>query len=118
MSIKSVKKHKHFLKPDVLSEHQNDFDYIEESICTQLSEYENFDGIDFCDVGANGIQIRGFHKKVGDYTYGDQPTIKYDFSNIEEVITEFVEMWKAQDNPAKLNSYLSFIYWGEKYGWD
>ena len=23
-----------------------------------------------------------------------------------------------EDNPAKLNSYLSFIYWGEKYGWD
>lgn len=98
--------------------HIEDYKTIERSIEERLKDFPNFDGIDFCDVGANGIQIRGHHKQIKGYTYGSQPTIKYDFSNCKDVIDEFVEMWKEKDNPKSITSELSFIADGEKYGWD
>ena len=53
-----------------------------------------------------------------EYTVGDQPTIKYDFSNIEEVILEFIDMWRKNDRPDSVRKYQEFLSWGEKYGWD
>ena len=87
-------------------------------INTALKDYPNFDGVDFCDVGANGIQIRGHHKQIGGYTYGSQPTIKEDLSNITEATQEFIDMWKAEDTPMKVLKFKEFISFGEKYGWD
>jgi len=98
--------------------HIKDYIKIENAIESQLKNYENFDGIDFCDVNANGIQIRGHHKKIKNHTYGSQPTIKYDFSNCDEAVDDFVNMWKEIDNPVSINKELSFIAAGEKYGWD
>ena len=92
--------------------------YAHDKICGQLSDYSNFDGIDFCDVGAGGIQIRGHHKQVEKYCFGEQVTIKYDFSNLTEAINEFIAMWKAHDNDEAIHDYLEFIHWGEKFGWD
>ena len=83
-----------------------------------LSDYPNFDGIDFCDVGANGIQIRGHHKQIEKYTYGNQPTIKYDFSNIESATQEFIEDWEKIDNPENIKGFKKFIADGERWGWD
>lgn len=91
---------------------------IHMSIVTALDSFENFDGIDFCDVGAGGIQIRGHHKQVEKYCFGEQVTIKYDFSNLIEAINEFIAMWKAHDNDEAIQDYLGFIHWGEKFGWD
>ena len=51
--------------------------YIESQINKCLCGFENFQGIDFCNVGAGGIQIRGHHKQIKGFTYGSQPTIKY-----------------------------------------
>lgn len=89
-------------------------DYIEEA----LKEFPNFLGVDFCDVGARGIQIRGHHADIKNYTYGDQPTIKYDFSNMYDAADEFIKMWKQIDNPESVRKQLDFIAMGEKYGWD
>lgn len=91
---------------------------IEISIIEQLSDYPNFDGIDFCDVCASGIQIRGHHKLVRGYCFGSQPTIEYDFSNYKDCITEFVEMWKSKDNKKVLEQYNSFLEAGDRWGWD
>ena len=41
---------------------------IQNSINEKLKIYPNFDGIDFCDVSANGIQIRLHHKQIKNYT--------------------------------------------------
>ena len=87
-------------------------------INTALKDYPNFDGVDFCDVGANGIQIRGHHKQIGGYTYGYQFTIKEDLSDIAEKTQEFIDMWKVEDTPAKVSKFNEFISFGEKYGWD
>lgn len=76
-------RYKPYLKLEMLKEHLKDFMYIESQINKCLCGFENFQGIDFCNVGAGGIQIRGHHKQISGYTYGSQPTIKYDFSNIE-----------------------------------
>ncbi|MCL1696329.1 hypothetical protein [Lysinibacillus sp. BPa_S21] len=111
-------KHQPFLKEELLSSNLNKLLEIEKSITNQLLEYPNFDGVDFCDVSAGGIQIRGHHKEINGYTYGNQPTIKYDFSNYKECISDFIEMWKHQDNEESVNSQKKFIEQGKKYGWD
>lgn len=91
---------------------------IEKLINKGLEDYPNFLGIDFCDVNANGIQIRGHHKAITTHTYGNQPTIKYDFTNKNEVIDEFIEMWIQLDTPDEVKRYKGFIDFGNKYGWD
>jgi len=110
--------HMPYIGLKTLKEHEPDLLKIERDICKLLSGFENFNGIDFCDVGANGIQIRGHHKQIKGYTYGTQPTIKYDFSNKDEIVMEFVNMWYRYDTSEKIRHEKSFIADGEKYGWD
>jgi len=92
--------------------------YVRYSIYKKLSEYENFDGLDFNDVTAGGIQIRAFHKDVKHYSYGDSITMRYDFSNMEECINKFIKMWESYDTTEDLKGYQSFLKDGETYGWD
>lgn len=111
-------KYKPFLKEEKLTKNLSELQYIENEINNRLSDYINFKGIDFCDVSAGGIQIRGHHKEIKGYTYGNQPTIDYDFSNCEEVIDQFVDMWKELDTPERVESQKRFIADGERWGWD
>ena len=111
-------KHRPFMNEEMLVNNLSEFIYIEKTIAEKLEDHPNFMGIDFCNVGAHGIQIRGHHKQVKGYTYGTQPTINYDFSNYLNCIEEFVEMWKIKDVPDKVRGELSMIADGEKYGWD
>lgn len=105
------------LKEPMLKEHKEDFDRIRQKITEALKDYENFDGVNFVDVNARGIQVNGLHKKTGRY-YFHTVTIKYNFSNIDEVVDEFVSGWKKYDNPEYISDFLSFIRMGEEYGWD
>lgn len=107
-----------YLSIEVIQDRFNDLIKIQHEINKKLAGYENFLGIDFCNVGANGIQIRGHHKEIKGYTYGLQPTIKYDFSNIDDVIKEFVEIWWEYDTQERISKEKRFIADGEKYGWD
>ena len=107
-----------FIKYETLEKHFNELIFIQNSINNGLAEFEGFQGIDFCDVSAKGIQIRGFHKDIKNYAYGKQITIKYDFSNCLEAVDEFIEMWKNLDTPALIRKEKDFISMGEKYGWD
>lgn len=111
------KKHP-FLRVEMLEEHKQDLLNIEKQIEEGLKDYPNFEGIDFCDVSANGIQIRGHHKDIKNYSYGDQPTIKYDFSNKNTIARKFINMWKIADTPGKIRKELEFIREGEEYGWE
>lgn len=109
---------KSFLSEETFIKYKDTFMRVANSIKDMLVDFPNYIGCDFCDVNANGIQIRGHHKEIGGYTYGEQITIKYDFSNIEEVADEFVEHWKQLDNPSDVARYKSFLADGERYGWD
>lgn len=109
---------KPFMAVEMLEEHKGDLIKIQKKIRDGLRKYPNFQGVDFCDVNAGGIQIRGHHKKVSGYCYGDQITIKYDFSNRNEVATEFIKMWEAQDKPEVYKAFNKFLEDGRKYGWD
>lgn len=91
---------------------------LQEYINKELKDYPNFLGVQFIDVSAGGIQIRGFHKDVVGYSYGRQTTIKYDMSNAYEAADEFIVSWKANDNNESLSSTLRFIKTCEEYGWD
>ena len=107
-----------FLDDQIIKKHFKTLKMIETKISEGLSDYPKFQGIDFCDVGAKGIQIRGHHQDIKGYTYGDQPTLKYDMSNSKEIINTFIEMWKMIDTPKRIADELRFIKDGESYGWD
>lgn len=91
---------------------------IQNSINEKLKNHPNFDGIDFCDVGANGIQIRLHHKQIKNYTLSEQATLKYDLLNIEEVIDESVKNFVEFDTEDNIRGYKEFLAEGDKYGWD
>ena len=107
-----------YVSVDTLEQHKNALVSIERKIKKGLQDYPAFKGVDFCDVGANGIQIRGHHRDIKGYCYGKQVTIRYDFSNMKEVADEFIEMWKTLDTPEQVENYQRFLADGEKYGWD
>jgi len=109
---------KPYLRIETLENHKEDLLKIERDINKLLKGFDNFQGVDFCDVSANGIQIRGHHKQIKNYVYGQQPTIKYDFSNQDDIAIEFVRMWQKFDREDEIRRKLSFIADGEKYGWD
>jgi len=65
------------------------------------------------------VQIRGFHKEIKGYCYPmHQVTLLYDFSNIKEVITEFINHWNSADNEKDIQSMKWFLNSGKKWGWD
>ena len=106
------------LSESTIDEHMDELLRIQDTIIEKLKDYPNFYGMDFTDVNAGGIQIRGHHRNINGYSYGDQPTLKYDFSNIDECIEDFVEGWKRCDNPKDFITFKRFIEDGQKYGWD
>lgn len=115
-------KYSPFVKYSLLVEHKDVFLNIEKLVDKMLSNFEHYNGIDFCDVSAGGIQIRLHHNQIKNYTYGKQYTIKYDFSNVEDggldialqVVREFIE----KDKPEFITSELNMIREGEKYDWN
>ena len=109
---------KPYVSISTLEKYKGEMIRIEKLINKELVDYPNFLGIEFCDVHINGIQIRGHHKEINNYSFGLQPTIKYDFTNKNEVITEFVEMWKQHDTPENVEKYKKLIISGENHGWD
>ena len=86
--------------------------------CLTNLGFENYGGIDFCDVNAGGIQVRIHHNSISGYTYGQQKTILYDFSNIDEIPFEVVREFVRIDVPEAIQREKKFIADGEKYGWD
>ena len=109
---------KPFLEPEVLEKHIDTLLEIEKSINDKLKDWPNFIGIDFCAISDKHINIRGFHKDIKDYSYGEQVALKNDFSNQEECIADFVESWIKYDTPAAVKSEQIFIADGEKWGWN
>ena len=107
-----------YISYEIFEKSFNELLNIQNSINSELAEFEGYDGIDFCDVSAKGIQIRGFHKDIKNYSYGKQITVEYDFSNSLEAVEKFIEMWKELDTPTLIRKELDFISMGEKYGWD
>ena len=107
-----------YLRKPEHREHKKDFSMIRKRITEALKDCENFDGIDFIDVNAGGIQICGLHKEIVGFYYADSPTIKYDFSNIDEAVKEFIDGWKTADNPESVDNFKQFLEMGSMYGWD
>lgn len=111
-------KYKPYLKVEELEEHKVELLIIENLINKLLYGFEGYNGIDFCNVGAGGTQIRLHHKQIKGYTYGDQITILPDYSNINDVAIDVIKTWIKHDTPNNVKRELKFIADGEKYGWD
>lgn len=107
-----------YLYPDKYPEHYKEtLDFIRTMIYTQLQDYPNFKGIDFCDAHSDEILIRGWHKEIKQFAYC-KVSLKYDFSNWKQATKDFIHMWKKYDNPQHLKEYKEFLHDGEQYGWD
>ena len=107
-----------YLRESMREEHGDDFAKIRTAIAEALKDYPNFIGVDFSDVHAGGIQIGGLHKEITGFYYASMPTIKYNFSNIDEAVKEFVDGWKTADNPESVGNFKRFLELGSMYGWD
>ena len=107
-----------YLRESMRKEHGDDFAKIRTAITEALKDYPNFIGIHFSDIHAGGIQICGLHKEIVGFYYADSPTIKYDFSNIDEAVKEFIDGWKTADNPESVDNFKQFLELGSMYGWD
>ena len=110
--------HLPYIDEETLVAHFEELKSIENRIDTALNDHSNYGGIDFSDVGAGGIQIRVHNSLIKNYIFGNQSTLKYDFSNIDDVVKSTVEDFLEKDNPQYIKKYLDFIAMGEKYGWD
>lgn len=91
---------------------------IENAIDKELCRYSNYNGIDFCDVSAGGIQIRLHHKGIGGYTVGQQFTLEYDLSNRNEAIGFVVSEFERIDDNKYISDMKDFIRVGEATNWD
>lgn len=111
-------RYKPYLKTEELEAHKPELVKVENLINKLLSGFANYKGIDFCNVSANGTQIRLHHKKIVNYVYGEQITISPDYSNIDDVALLVVKEWINRDNPQDINKELAFIAEGEKYDWN
>lgn len=99
-------------------EHYNELSKLKKDLDELVKKYDNISYYDFCDVSAGGVQVRLTHKEIPNYTYGNQITILYDCSNINDIVNLVEKMWVEADTPEKLDGYKKFIAEGEKYGWD
>ncbi len=82
-----------------------------------LSEFPNLTEI-VVHKSSFGILIRGKHKEIKGYFYGDGVLLKEDFSNEDDCVERFVTLWKESDNEKDVARYKGFIEQGEKWGWD
>ena len=109
-----------YLHPErYLDDYKERLEEVREFIEKELKELENFLGVNFCDVSANGIQIRGGHKVASEYGYVfdiPQPTVEYDLSNLWEVADEFIEIWRENDNEKKVNGMVEMFEDFKKWG--
>jgi hypothetical protein len=97
----------------------NEFAQTKEYIRKQLSDFPNFVDIEFHESYDKKIKMLGIHavltNKYG-YYFGDQPSIKPDYSNLQEAADEFVAMWKYYDTEEYIKKaiemYQEFARWG------
>ena len=61
-SLYGMFKYRPYLSIKMLINHAEQLHKIEQDIEEGLKDNENFEGVDFCDVSAGGIQIRIHHK--------------------------------------------------------
>lgn len=108
-----------FMQEDDAFKHQMDIQKIKEKFNVELKDHPNYAGFDLCDVSAGGIQIRMFNNGIiKGYSYGNQKTILYDWSNLDEAINDSIQDFILCDNEKDIKFFNNFIMDGLKYGWD
>lgn len=94
---------------DMLNCHKEELLKCEKLIDKLLSKFDNYDGVDFYDVWAKGIQVRLHNKQIEKYIYSKPITIQYDFSNIGDVPYQVVKEFVESDSDDRINIQEEFI---------
>ena len=91
---------------------------IQTCVNKELKDFPGYMPFDFCDVSANGIQLRGKNESLKGYC-PLQVTLPYSLENYMDVAKQFVEEYKKYyGDEANIKYMQHFIEMGEKYGWD
>lgn len=106
-----------YLKYEWIKQHRDELLKLKKELDKLVEKYENLVGYDFCDVSAGGVQVRLKHKEIKNYTFGRQITIKYDCSNINEVLDLVEKAWVEDDTEENVNFDKRMIADCEKWGW-
>lgn len=102
-----------YVTPETYAEHANEFEALSDYL---LRHCRGLHSLDISDVSAGGIQIGGTHNANPGYIILHK-TVKYDFSNIDKAVKEFMSDWNSfADN--EIAAFKKFTEDGEKYGWD
>ena len=102
-----------YVTPETFETHAVEFEAISDYL---FKHCRNLHSLDFSDVSAGGIQVGGVHEYNPGYIMMHR-TIKYDWSNINEVIRDFVKSWN-EFMEEDVAAFKRFTDDGEKYGWD
>lgn len=100
---------KPYITEDILAGIKAELIKVQEQITEKLMYYGNFQGVTFVDNGYGDIQIQGKHREIKGYTYTSNKPIKYDFSNIDESVEEFIRMWASVDKPSYTKKIQEFL---------
>ena len=86
---------------------------IRSRILDGIGNDDKLASVDFCDVSAGYIQVHAVHVDEKGYAHFHLP-LKYDLSNADQLVSDFVATWKKQREV----SYSTFYREGERWGWD
>ena len=94
---------------------------IVERIDKALENDENYEGCWYTWYGGNTVEFAASIKQAPRYKYIicdiklDNLT---DITNTEEMVEQLVNDWENHATPEAVKSFIDFITFGEKYGWD
>lgn len=94
---------------------------IVERIDKALENDKNYEGCWYTWYGGNTVEFAASIKQAPRYKY-ITCEIKLDsltdITNTEETVEQLVNDWKNHVTPESVKSFVDFITFGEKYGWD
>ena len=84
----------------------------------RLKDDENFDSAWYTWYGWDTIEFSASIKQVKYYKYLTV-NIKFDdLEDVEKIVNDMVEDWNRRTTPEDIDSFVGFVDFGEKYGWD
>lgn len=67
-------------------------------ITKALAKYDNFFGVDISDGASGNYLLAGYCNDYSELPYFGYFEIKHDLSNLDQVVTKFIECWGKFDN--------------------
>lgn len=104
------------VKQEWFDEHKKDVEIFIVAIQKELQNKEGFNGFTLTDVNASGVQVDLYHE-IDNHPVVTE-TLKYDCSNVLELIEVLKEEWERATTKESLARFKSFMNDILEYGCD